>query len=84
MKKKILVIDVGGSNVKLMISRAQRRKFKSGPQMTPREMVAQLTSMLHDWAFDAISMGFPSPIRNGCIMIQTFGADHSCEKSSWP
>ena len=42
MKKRILVIDVGGSNVKVMISRAQRRKFKSGPNMTPREMVARI------------------------------------------
>ena len=70
MKKKILVIDVGGSNVKLMISRAQRRKFKSGPEMTPRELVAQLKSLLQDWTFDAISMGFPAPVRNGCIMTE--------------
>ena len=68
MKKRILVIDVGGSNVKVMISRAQRRKFKSGPEMTPREMVTQLNSQLQDWTFDAISMGFPAPVRNGCIM----------------
>ena len=70
MKKKILIIDVGGSNVKLMISRAQRRKFKSGPEMTPRELVTQLKSLLQDWTFDAISMGFPAPVRNGCIMSE--------------
>ena len=70
MKKKILVIDVGGSNVKLMISRAQRRKFKSGPEMTSRELVTQLKSLLQDWTFDAISMGFPAPVRNGCIMSE--------------
>ena len=70
MKKKILVIDVGGSNVKAMISREQRRKFKSGPEMTPRELVTQLKSLLQDWAFDAISMGFPAPVRNGCIMTE--------------
>ncbi len=70
VKKKILVIDVGGSNVKLMISRAQRRKFKSGPEMTPRELVTQLKSLLQDWTFDAISMGFPAPVRNGCIMTE--------------
>ena len=63
MKKKILVVDVGGSNVKVMISRAQRRKFKSGPDMTPREMVAQIKPLVQDWTFDAISMGFPSPVR---------------------
>ena len=70
MKKRILVIDVGGSNVKAMISRAQRRKFKSGPKMTPRELVTQLKSLLQDWTFDAISMGFPAPVRNGCIVSE--------------
>ncbi len=67
MKKRILVIDVGGSNVKLMISRAQRRKFKSGPDLTPHEMVAQIKPLLRGWTFDAISMGFPSPVRNGIM-----------------
>ena len=70
MKKRTLVIDIGGSNVKVMISRAQRRKFKSGPEMTPRELVAQLKSQLQDWKFDAISMGFPAPVRNGSIMTE--------------
>ena len=70
MKKRILVIDVGGSNVKVMISRAQRRKFKSGPDMTPREMMAQMKPLVQDLAFDAVSMGFPSPVRNGCIMSE--------------
>jgi polyphosphate glucokinase len=68
VKKRILVIDVGGSNVKAMISRAQRRKFKSGSEMTPREMAAQIEPLVQDWTFDAISIGFPSPVRNGCIV----------------
>ena len=70
MKKRILVIDVGGSNVKVMISRAQRRKFQSGPEMKPREMVRQIESLVKDWTFEAISMGFPSPVRNGCIVCE--------------
>jgi polyphosphate glucokinase len=70
VKKRVLVIDVGGSNVKLMISRAQKRKFKSGVDLTPREMMAQLKPLLQDWSFDAISMGFPSPIRNGDIICE--------------
>ena len=70
MKKKILAIDVGGSNVKLMVSRWEKRKFKSGPDLTPREMVAQMKPLVQDWSFDAISMGFPSPVRNGCIMSE--------------
>jgi polyphosphate glucokinase len=70
VKKRILVIDVGGSNVKVMISRARRRKFKSGPDMTPRAMMAQMKPLVQDLAFDAVSMGFPSPVRNGCIMSE--------------
>jgi polyphosphate glucokinase len=70
VKKRILVIDVGGSNVKMMISRAQRRKFKSGQEMTPRELVTELKSLLGDWAFEAISIGFPAPVRNGCIITE--------------
>jgi polyphosphate glucokinase len=70
VKRRILVIDVGGSNVKLMSSRAQRRKFKSGPDLRPGEMVAEIKPLVQDWAFDAISLGFPSPVRNGCIMSE--------------
>src|SRR5256886_9087541 len=70
MRRKILVIDIGGSNVKLMISRAGKRKFKSGPHLTPREMVAQIEPLVSDWKFDAISIGFPSPVRDGRIVSE--------------
>jgi predicted NBD/HSP70 family sugar kinase len=70
VKKRILVIDVGGSNVKVMISRTQRRKFKSGRDMSPREMVAQIKPLVHGWIFEAVSIGFPSPVRNGCIISE--------------
>ena len=70
MKKKILVVDVGGTNVKMMISRAKRRKFKSGPKLTPREMVEQIKDQVEDWKFDAIAIGFPAPVRNGRILAE--------------
>src|SRR5437667_401548 len=70
MKKKILVIDVGGSNVKLMISRREKRKFKSGLKLTPRAIVAQMKPLVSHWKFDAISMGFPSPVRDGQIVTE--------------
>jgi len=68
--KRVLVIDVGGSHVKLMISRARKRKFKSGPDLTPREMMAQMKPRLQDWSFQAVSMGFPAPVRNGHIITE--------------
>jgi len=70
VKKRILVVDVGGSNVKLMISRREKQKFKSGLDLTPREMVAQMKPLLQNWSFDAVSMGFPAPVRNGRIMSE--------------
>ena len=70
MKKRILVVDIGGTHVKLMISHEEKRKFKSGPQLTPREMVRQIKPMVSDWQYDAIAIGFPSPVRHGRIMSE--------------
>jgi ROK family len=70
MKKQILVVDVGGSNVKLMISRADKRKFKSGLTLTPREMVSQIKPLVSDWKFEGISIGFPAPVRDGRIVSE--------------
>jgi len=64
------VIDVGGTHVKLMISRAKKQKFKSGPKLTPREMVAEVKGEVEDWKFDAISIGFPAPVRDGRIIAE--------------
>lgn len=68
MKKNILVIDIGGTGVKLMISRKDKRKFLSGPRMTPKQMVAKTKAIVKGWKFDAVSIGFPAPVRNGRIM----------------
>jgi hypothetical protein len=70
MKKKILVIDVGGTHVKLMISREKKRKFKSGPKVTPREMVGQIKAKLKKWKYDVIAIGFPAPVRDGRILSE--------------
>lgn len=67
MKKRILVIDVGGTHVKLMISRFRKRKFKSGRKMTPRQMISGIKELLDGWKYDAVSIGFPSPVINGRI-----------------
>jgi polyphosphate glucokinase len=68
-KKRVLVIDVGGSHVKLMISRSgKRRKFDSGKTLGPRKMVAETKKQIGDWKFDVIAIGFPAPISRGRIM----------------
>ena len=60
---KILVIDVGGSNVKLLATgRRTPIKVPSGPELTPREMVAEVREATADWSFEAISIGYPGPV----------------------
>jgi len=53
-----------------MISRTERRKFKSGRKLTPRALVDQVKPLVADWEFGAISIGFPSPVRNGKIVSE--------------
>lgn len=66
--KKILVIDIGGTHVKLMISRTEKRKFDSGAKLSPRQIVAAIKKTAEGWKYDAISIGFPAPVLKGRIM----------------
>jgi predicted NBD/HSP70 family sugar kinase len=68
MGRKILVVDIGGTHVKLMIEGADHRKFDSGLQMQPQEFATALAEQTRDWQFDAISIGFPSPVREGRVV----------------
>src|SRR6202034_2438801 len=61
--KKILVIDVGGTNVK-MLATGQRaeRKIPSGSGMTAVQMVRDVKEATKDWEYDAISIGYPGVV----------------------
>src|ERR1700675_11762 len=62
----ILVIDVGGTNIKMLASgQKEPRKFPSGPAMTPGKMVRGVRNAVRDWKFDRISLGYPGPVING-------------------
>ncbi len=67
MKKKTLVVDIGGTHVKLMVKPGDHREFDSGPKMRPKHMVAQIKENTRGWNFDTVSIGFPAPIRGGKI-----------------
>jgi len=63
---RVLVIDVGGTNVKLLATgQKEARKYPSGPTMTPRKMVQLVKKAVADWKYDCISLGYPGPIING-------------------
>jgi polyphosphate glucokinase len=63
---KVLVVDVGGTHIK-MLATGQRepRKFSSGPRMTAGKMVREVKECVKDWKFHRVSLGYPGPIING-------------------
>jgi predicted NBD/HSP70 family sugar kinase len=65
---KILSIDIGGSHVKALLTGAkERRRFESGPDLTPRKMVAEVKKLCADWSWDAVSIGYPGVVKDGKI-----------------
>ncbi len=62
---KILVIDVGGTHVKLLAGGHKKHlQFDSGPDLTAKKMVAVVKkeAARAGWKYDAISMGYPGPV----------------------
>jgi polyphosphate glucokinase len=66
--KKVLAIDIGGTTVKLMISRNEKRKFESGMELSPGVIVRNIRKITSDWEYDVAAVGFPAPIHEGKIM----------------
>lgn len=63
---KVLVVDVGGTNVKLLATgQAEARKFPSGPAMTAEAMVRVAKKTVKDWDYDVVSIGYPGPVVHG-------------------
>ncbi len=65
--RRVLVLDVGGTHVKFLVTGAtEKRRVDSGPKMTPRRMVREVMRACGgDWKFDAVSIGYPGPVRRG-------------------
>ncbi|MGE5208856.1 MAG: ROK family protein, partial [Alphaproteobacteria bacterium] len=68
MKRRILVVDIGGTFVKLLLSSRVEREFASGPRMTPKQFVAKFKETARGWKFDVASIGFPAPVRDGRVL----------------
>jgi len=68
MKRNILVVDIGGTQVKVMLSPQDELKFDSGAGMTPRDFVRRFHQATADLKFSAVSIGFPAPVRGGKIV----------------
>jgi polyphosphate glucokinase len=65
-RRRILVLDVGGTHVKLLVTGMKRPiSIPSGPSFSPRMMVRQVKVALKGLRFDVVSIGYPGPVVHG-------------------
>jgi len=64
--KRILIIDVGGTNVKVgTADRKTSLKIPSGRTMTAARMAAKVLAAIDGWKYDAVSIGYPGVVKRG-------------------
>ncbi len=56
----ILVVDVGGTKVKMLVKgQTEPRKAATGKQFTPARLIELIGELAADWEYQAISIGYP-------------------------
>lgn len=64
--RNVLVIDVGGTHVKVLATgQKEPVKIPSGPKMTASEMVKSVRKAAARWKYSAVSIGYPGPVVHG-------------------
>jgi polyphosphate glucokinase len=63
---RVLVVDVGGTHVKVLATGHKAfREFSSGPTLTAEQMVAGAKTTAAEWRYDVVSVGYPGPVLHG-------------------
>jgi polyphosphate glucokinase len=69
----VLVIDVGGTHVKLLATgQDEPVKFVSGPKLTPAQMVAGVKKLGRGWKYQAVSIGYPGLVLRGRVVAEPY------------
>ena len=59
----VLVIDVGGTHVKILATGQKvERRMDSGPTLTAEQMAAGVRGLAKGWKYDAVAIGYPGPV----------------------
>jgi polyphosphate glucokinase len=72
-KRKILVIDVGGSNIKIIATGVEERiKIPSETDMTAQQMVDKVIAAVKEagWKYDVISLGVPCMVSDERVVLE--------------
>jgi polyphosphate glucokinase len=68
---KILVIDVGGTHVKVLGTGHKRKiELDSGPKLSPAKLVSAVKAATASWAYDAVSIGYPGVVVHGVPVLE--------------
>ena len=68
---KVLVIDVGGTNLKVCVTgRKEAVKIPSGPRMTAARMAKAVKKATAGWAYDVVSIGYPGAVVDGKPVVE--------------
>jgi predicted NBD/HSP70 family sugar kinase len=67
----VLVVDVGGTNVKILATgQAKPRRFPSGPTLTPDQLVSGVKECAGEWQYDVVSIGYPGLVLQGRVVAE--------------
>ncbi len=65
-ESRVLVLDIGGTHVKMRLSdRAEMRRFGTGRDLTPQRMMQRLAPLVADWPYERVTLGVPGPVMHG-------------------
>src|SRR5271156_3525699 len=67
----ILVIDIGGTNVKILATNQKAPlKLPSGPTLSPQQMADGVKKLAANWKYDVVSIGYPGVVVKDRILTE--------------
>lgn len=74
---KILVVDVGGTHIKVSSTdHPDPVKIRSGHSMTPEKIVLDVKEETSGWQYEALTIGYPGAVLHGRIASEPFNLGH--------
>lgn len=78
-KPQVLVVDIGGTHVKLFVSGKNGKcEFVSGPNLTPKKMIAGIRKLVPAGDYDVVSIGYPGPISQNRPISEPWNLGKGC------